>query len=91
MNVRTALAGLQVPHFTVVAGLGGRPIGKASLHAMLRDATADRLGPLTFLDLDHRLVERELARQKATRRSGPQAENLLRDVGVIGARPVGGA
>ena len=91
MNVRTALAGLQVPHFTVVAGLGGRPIGKESLHAMLRDATADRLGPLTFLDLDHRLVERELARQKATRRSGPQAENLLRDVGVIGARPVGGA
>ena len=91
MDVRTALAGLPVPHHTVVAGLGGRPIGKASLHAMLRDAAADRLGPLTFLDLDHRLVERELARQRASRRSGPQAENLLRDVGVVGARPAGGA
>jgi pyruvate ferredoxin oxidoreductase alpha subunit len=86
MNVRTALAGLPVPHHCVVAGLGGRPIGKASLHRMLADAAAGRLAPLSFLDLDTRLVERELDRQRARRRSGPQASNLLRDVGVVGAR-----
>jgi hypothetical protein len=33
----------------VIAGLGGRPITKASLHRMLRD---DALDQLTFLDLD---------------------------------------
>jgi pyruvate ferredoxin oxidoreductase alpha subunit len=91
MDVRAALDGLPVAQHCVVAGLGGRPIGKASLHRMLAEAAAARLGPLEFLDLDTRLVERELARQRATRRSGPQAENLLRDVGVVGARPVGGA
>ena len=40
---------------------------------------------LTFLDLDQGLVERELRRQKYERRSGPHAENLLRDLGVVRA------
>ncbi len=87
MNVRTALSGVQLAGYTVVAGLGGRPISKASLHRLVADAGADRLEPLTFLDLDTDLVERELARRRQTRRSGPFAENVLRDVGVIGARP----
>jgi pyruvate ferredoxin oxidoreductase alpha subunit len=47
---------------TVIAGLGGRPVTKASLRAMLTDAAAGRLDPLTFLDLKDDVVERELRR-----------------------------
>jgi pyruvate ferredoxin oxidoreductase alpha subunit len=54
---------------------------------MIADAVAERLEPLTFLDLDRDLVERELARVRSHPRSGPAAENILRDVGVVGARP----
>jgi pyruvate ferredoxin oxidoreductase alpha subunit len=68
---------------TVVAGLGGRPITGRALEAMLTDAANDRLEPLTFLDLDQGLVARERARMNATRRSGPSAENLLRDLGAV--------
>jgi pyruvate ferredoxin oxidoreductase alpha subunit len=87
-NVRMALSGIHLQGYTVIAGLGGRPITKKSLHAMLADAAADRLEPLTFLDLDHDLVDRELQRQRERRRSGPSAENLLRDVGTVAAGPV---
>ncbi|QNP68277.1 pyruvate ferredoxin oxidoreductase [Streptomyces roseirectus] len=80
-NVRTALSGIRLDGHTVVAGLGGRAITKASLHRLFDDALAGRLGELTFLDLDTGLVERELARMARTRRSGPSAENILRDVG----------
>ncbi|MFF7648046.1 transketolase C-terminal domain-containing protein [Streptomyces canus] len=80
-NVRTALSGIRLDGHTVVAGLGGRPITKASLHRLFADAIAGRLGQLTFLDLDTELVERELARMARTRRSGPSAENILRDLG----------
>ncbi len=64
---------------TVVAGLGGRAITRRSLESVLHDATQDELAALTFLDLDHGAVDRERARIRATRRSGPSAENLLRD------------
>ena len=64
---------------TVVAGLGGRPVTRASLRNMLTDAAAGALEPLSFLDLDKGLVERELLRARQTRRSGPSAENMLRD------------
>lgn len=74
-----------MPNYTVVAGLGGRPITEASLDAMLDDAVADRLDDLTFLDLDHELVDAELAREREIRRSGPIAENLIRDVGIVRA------
>jgi pyruvate ferredoxin oxidoreductase alpha subunit len=68
---------------TVVAGLGGRAITRRSLEKVLDDASHDRLAPLTFLDLDHAAVDRERARMHATRRSGPSAENLLRDRGTM--------
>ncbi|HET8756049.1 MAG TPA: hypothetical protein VFM58_08570 [Solirubrobacteraceae bacterium] len=87
-NVRLALAGLGTPVYDVVAGLGGRPITTASLHAMLDDVNAERLGVLTFLDLDIERVRRELARAQSTRRPGPHAENMLRDLGVVAAGPV---
>jgi pyruvate ferredoxin oxidoreductase alpha subunit len=85
-NVRTALSGISLHGYTVVAGLGGRPITKASLHALFTEAIADRLEPLTFLDLNRELVERELRRTRQTRRSGPAAENLLRDLGAAASR-----
>lgn len=68
----------QVPFYQVIAGLGGRPITKRSLSEMVDKALADELEPLTFLDLDEELVEKELEREAASRRSGPAAENLVR-------------
>jgi pyruvate ferredoxin oxidoreductase alpha subunit len=85
-NVRMALSGISLRGYTVIAGLGGRPITKASLHRMIDQAAGDELEPLTFLDLDRDLVERELSRTRATRRSGPAAENMLRDIGTRAAR-----
>ena len=88
-NVRLALSGLPAPVYDVVAGLGGRPITKQSLHTLLDDVLNDRLEPgrLTFLDIDWNLVERELQRTQEKRRSGPHAENILRDIGVVAAGP----
>jgi len=87
-NVRTALAGIEVRGYTVIAGLGGRAITKASLHRLLTDAVADRLEPLTFLDMDWDVVNRELERMASSCTSGPHAENILRDVGPVAAGPV---
>ncbi len=91
-NVRMALAqhapsqqekpGVGPRGYTVVAGLGGRAVTKASLRELFLKAGADDLAPLTFLDLNTELVERELSRAAATRRSGPAAENILRDLGA---------
>jgi pyruvate ferredoxin oxidoreductase alpha subunit len=64
----------------VIAGLGGRPVTRASLRGLVQRALADRLGELTFLDLDAGLIEQELARMKTSVRSGPHAENMLRDL-----------
>jgi pyruvate ferredoxin oxidoreductase alpha subunit len=85
-NVRMALSGTDSRGYTVIAGLGGRAITKASLLALLRRAADDDLPPLTFLDLNTELVDRELQRMQASRRSGPTAENILRDLGAIASR-----
>jgi pyruvate ferredoxin oxidoreductase alpha subunit len=85
-DVRLALSGLQLHGYTVVAGLGGRAITRASLNRTLREAVADRLEPLTFMDLDWRIVEAQLQREARTRRSGPIAENLLRDIGTVASK-----
>lgn len=87
-DVRLALSGLQLHGYTVVAGLGGRAITKQSLACTLAEAIADRLEPLTFMDLDRGIVERHLAREAARRRSGPIAENLLRDVGAVASKVI---
>jgi pyruvate ferredoxin oxidoreductase alpha subunit len=79
-DVRAATSGLPQRLYTVIAGLGGRPITKTSLRALLTEAVADDLEPLTFLDLDNDLVDRELRRRRDSVRSGPTAENLLRDL-----------
>jgi pyruvate ferredoxin oxidoreductase alpha subunit len=82
-NVRMALSGVQLHGYTVIAGLGGRPITRNSLHKLFREAERDELQPLTFLDLDWSIVNRVLEREKRERRSGPIAETVLRDVGVV--------
>jgi len=85
-NVRTSTAGAAQAVRTVIAGLGGRPISRASLERVFTQALDGTLDPVTFLDLDRGLVERALAREREARRSGPIAENILRDLGVVGAR-----
>jgi pyruvate ferredoxin oxidoreductase alpha subunit len=87
-DVRVALSGLHLHGYTVVAGLGGRAITRASLHRTLREAIAGTLAPLSFMDLDWRIVNRQLEREAQVRRSGPIAESLLRDVGTIAAKVV---
>jgi pyruvate ferredoxin oxidoreductase alpha subunit len=86
MNVRTALAGTDVHNCAVISGLGGRAITKKSLEQVFRKAMRDELEPLSFLDLDLKAVQRVLAREREIRRSGPIAESLLRDIGVVAAR-----
>jgi pyruvate ferredoxin oxidoreductase alpha subunit len=85
-DVRTALAGLPIELSTVVAGLGGRAVSASSLTRMLTDARAGVLPALSFLDLQQDVVEREIARQAAGRRSGPVATNVLREVGPPASR-----
>jgi pyruvate ferredoxin oxidoreductase alpha subunit len=85
-NVRMALSGLSPHGYTVIAGLGGRPITGASLRALFLDAVADRLEPLNFLDMDWERVEAELRRAAAGGRSGPHAENILREAGIVAGR-----
>ena len=84
-DVRTALDGISMLDYTVVAGIGGRPITKTSLHDLFGKATRDELGPLTFLDLDWKVVNKQLERERQKRRSGPAAENILRDVNSVAA------
>lgn len=88
-NVRTALAGLPIVTRTVIAGLGGRPIMKQSLIDMVGRAQAGELGALEFLDLRTDLVDRQVARFRSQQRSGPAAENILRDI-VSGVSGVSG-
>lgn len=87
-NTRLALTGLPIEVYDVVAGLGGRPITRASLREVVADALAGRLDPRTlhFLDLDRAGVERELARTRSGH-TGPHAENVLRDLGIVAAGP----
>ena len=84
--VRASTGGIQLHGYTVIAGLGGRAITKASLHDLFTRAAADELEPLTFLDLNTELVARELDRVAAARRSGPAAENILRDLGAVASK-----
>lgn len=87
-DVRMAMSGSEVRGYTVIAGLGGRAITKASLHRTLNAAIEDKLERVSFMDLDAGLVERHLAREREKRRTGPMAEALLRDVGTVAARVV---
>ena len=89
-NVRLALVGPADRRvYDVVAGLGGRPITKAlaarAVRRRARRTGSSRAAPSSTWTAE--LVERELARPSATRRPGPHAENMLRDIGIVAARP----
>jgi pyruvate ferredoxin oxidoreductase alpha subunit len=85
-NVRMSLRGLDIPVYTIIAGLGGRAITKASLHRAFAEARAETIKDPHFLDLDWSVVDRELARAEEKRRSGPIAENILRELGLVGGK-----
>ena len=85
-NVSASYAGSPDLVHTVVAGLGGRSITRKSLHKVFAEAVEGRLDALTFLDLDHAMVERVLTREREQRRSGPIAESILREIGVVAAK-----
>ncbi len=78
-NVRMALRSvLSLPVYTVIAGLGGRPISKSSLNDIFLRAGEAGLDDVTFLDLNWRAVGTQLERARAERHSGPIAENILK-------------
>ena len=85
-NVRTALTARATPVYDVVCGLGGRAITKASLSRVFAAAMKEELDLTTFLDLDRPLVEKVLAREKELRRSGPRAEQVLKERHGLPAR-----
>lgn len=87
-NVRMSLRGLSVPVYTVIAGLGGRPITRRALAGVFERAGADDLEDVQFLDLKWEAVDAQLALARETRRSGPIAENILKQLRAAGARPV---
>ena len=82
-NVRMAMAGAPIPVHAVIAGLGGRAITKESLRQLFRKACKGALSHVTFLDLNHDVVHGEIERLETHRRSGPTAENILRDLGIV--------
>jgi pyruvate ferredoxin oxidoreductase alpha subunit len=85
-GVRKSLSGVVLHGYTVIAGLGGRAITRASLRKLFEDAGRDELQQVTFLDLDADLVSFELERESRVRRSGPTAEALLRRLGTVASR-----
>jgi pyruvate ferredoxin oxidoreductase alpha subunit len=82
-DVRMATAGLGIDVYMVIAGLGGRAITRASLRDTFHKAANNALQRLTFLDLNHDVIHREIERLESKRLSGPIAENILRDLGVV--------
>jgi pyruvate ferredoxin oxidoreductase beta subunit len=78
-NVRMAVTGMGLKGYTVVAGLGGRAITMKSLTGLFEKAGRDELDLVTFLDLDWKVVNKQLEREREKRRTGPAAEAMLRD------------
>jgi pyruvate ferredoxin oxidoreductase alpha subunit len=75
-GVRRALSGIELKGYTVIAGLGGRAITRASLRQLFADAGEDELEQVTFLDLNADVVNAELERESAARRGGPAAPRI---------------
>ena len=88
-NVDLALR--NIPHapqvHSVIAGLGGRPITRQSLHKVLRRALMQPWEGAHFLDLNEQIVAKELHHVRKVRRSGPTAENILRRLSESAQRP----
>jgi pyruvate ferredoxin oxidoreductase alpha subunit len=87
-NLRAAIGNPATRVYSVIAGLGGRAITRKSLRGVFESAMQDRLQPLTFLDLNVDVVNRQLEREREMWRSGPAAESILRDIGTVASRVV---
>lgn len=85
-DVKMALRGLPTIVQTVIAGLGGRSITKASLIRMIQEARAGKLDEPHFLDLNWAAIHQELERQLRQRRSGPTPEHVLRAVNAVASK-----
>ncbi len=85
MNLRMALQDFPLRVHSVIGGLGGRPITRANLRRLFDKGVRDELEEPHFHDVRMPVVERELARERAQRRSGASAENILKDIGVVDA------
>jgi pyruvate ferredoxin oxidoreductase alpha subunit len=83
-NISIALRDLPRPPklHSAIAGLGGRPITKASLHKLFARAQVQPWEGPHFLDLNERVVGRELHRRAKKRRVGGVAEGLLKQLEV---------
>jgi len=55
------VASPQSQTYSVIAGLGGRPIMRASLNKIFKRALSDDIAPLTFLDLNEEAVRAQMA------------------------------
>ena len=80
MDVVCAVRDMALDVRSVIAGLGGRAITKASVAKIVRDTHEGVLADTTFMDLDEDLVRRQLEREAATRLSGPLPEAIIHDV-----------
>jgi len=65
---------------SAIVGLGGRPVPKASLHRLFRQAAVQPWEGPHFLDLNERVAAREIHRRGKARRVGPAAEGILREL-----------
>ena len=84
-DIRMATRGLHLAVHSVIGGLGGRPITRTNLRRMFEKGLNDQLNRIHFHDMRMDIVNRELDREKAQRRSGSAAENILSDVGLVAA------
>ena len=84
-DVRMALGGLAARVYSVVGGLGGRPITRENLRRMFDKGVRDELEEPHFHDISMDVIRRELERLKTMQRPGPSAESILRDVGLVAA------
>ncbi|HEY4982439.1 MAG TPA: transketolase C-terminal domain-containing protein [Pseudolabrys sp.] len=72
---------------SAVAGLGGRPITRHSLHRLFRQALVQSWEGTHFLDLNEEMIAKELHYVRKVRRSGPTAENILRRLSTGAQKP----
>jgi len=87
-DVRMALADLPARVYSVIGGLGGRPITRVNLRRMFDKGVRDEIEEPHFHDLNMDVIRRELDRLKTLQRPGPSAESILRDVGLVAAAKV---
>ena len=70
-GVSASISGIAVNACTVIAGLGGRPVTRASLRQLFDDAAEDGLEQLTFLDLNADFIAGRLEQEAITCRNLP--------------------